>query len=82
MAFVGTRSYMVVVPHVGGSKAYDIMPILQGESRTGTTWFHAASILPNGEHVDAAVRELFEETSLILTPDDLNMLSSNPVRVS
>jgi 8-oxo-dGTP pyrophosphatase MutT (NUDIX family) len=82
MAFVGPRSNMVAVLHVGGSKAYDIKLILQREPRTSKTWFPAASILPNGEHVDAAVRELFEGTSLISTSGDLNMLSNNPVRVS
>jgi ADP-ribose pyrophosphatase YjhB (NUDIX family) len=35
--------------------------------RTGKTHFRAISILPNEEHVDAAVRELFEETALFLT---------------
>jgi 8-oxo-dGTP pyrophosphatase MutT (NUDIX family) len=38
--------------------------------------------LPNEEHVDAAIREMFEETGLTLTPDDLSMLSNNPVRMS
>jgi ADP-ribose pyrophosphatase YjhB (NUDIX family) len=31
----------------------------------------AGSILPNEEHVDAAVRDLFDETSLTVTVDDL-----------
>jgi 8-oxo-dGTP pyrophosphatase MutT (NUDIX family) len=46
------------------------------------TWFLVGSILPNEEHVDAAVRELFEETDLILTGDDLTLLGGNHVRVS
>jgi 8-oxo-dGTP pyrophosphatase MutT (NUDIX family) len=40
------------------------------------------SILPNEEHVDAAVRELHEETGLVLTPDDLTLLSDAHVRVT
>jgi 8-oxo-dGTP pyrophosphatase MutT (NUDIX family) len=35
--------------------------------------------LPNDEHVDAAVRELFEEIGLTLTVDDLTLLSGNIV---
>jgi 8-oxo-dGTP pyrophosphatase MutT (NUDIX family) len=38
--------------------------------------------LPNEEHVDVVVRELHEETGLILNPDDLTMLSDAPVRVA
>jgi 8-oxo-dGTP pyrophosphatase MutT (NUDIX family) len=37
--------------------------------------------LPKKELVNAAARELFEETRLTLTVDDLTMLSSNPVQV-
>jgi ADP-ribose pyrophosphatase YjhB (NUDIX family) len=37
--------------------------------------------LLNEEHIDAVVRELFEETCLTLTHDDLTMLSDAPVRV-
>jgi ADP-ribose pyrophosphatase YjhB (NUDIX family) len=36
----------------------------------------------NEEHVDAAVRELYEETVLILTPDDLTLSSDAHVRVA
>jgi 8-oxo-dGTP pyrophosphatase MutT (NUDIX family) len=39
-------------------------------------------VTANEEHVDAAVRELHEETGLILTPDDLTMLSDAHVRVA
>jgi ADP-ribose pyrophosphatase YjhB (NUDIX family) len=38
-------------------------------------------ILPNEEHIDVAVRELFKEIGLTLTVDDLTMLSNNHVRV-
>ena len=41
MAFVGPGHYVVVVLHVGGSKAYDIKFVLEREPRTGKTWFHA-----------------------------------------
>jgi ADP-ribose pyrophosphatase YjhB (NUDIX family) len=56
--------------------------VLQREPRTGKTWFPVGSIIANEEHVDAAVRELHEETGLILTPDDLTLLSDAPVRVA
>jgi ADP-ribose pyrophosphatase YjhB (NUDIX family) len=39
-------------------------------------------VTANEEPVDAAVRELCEETGLILTPDDLTLLSDAPVRVA
>jgi ADP-ribose pyrophosphatase YjhB (NUDIX family) len=39
-------------------------------------------VTANEEHVDAAVRELFEETGLILTPDDLTLLSGTSLRVA
>jgi hypothetical protein len=38
--------------------------------------------LANEEHVDAPVHELFEETGLILTVDDLILLRGVVVRVS
>jgi 8-oxo-dGTP pyrophosphatase MutT (NUDIX family) len=47
------------------------------ESRSRKSLFHAASILPHDEHVDAAVRELFEENGFTLAVDDLTMLSNN-----
>jgi ADP-ribose pyrophosphatase YjhB (NUDIX family) len=56
--------------------------VLQREPRTGKTWFPAGSVLPNEELVDAAVRELHEETGLILTSDDLTLLSDAPIRVA
>jgi 8-oxo-dGTP pyrophosphatase MutT (NUDIX family) len=73
---------VVLVIHVGGTKLSDVKLVLQREPRTGKTWFPAGSVLPNEESVDAAVRELHEETGLILTPDDLTLLSDAPVRVA
>jgi hypothetical protein len=54
MACVGTVNYVVVVLHVGGSKASDIKLVLQREPRTGNIL-----ILPNVELVDVTVRKLF-----------------------
>jgi 8-oxo-dGTP pyrophosphatase MutT (NUDIX family) len=73
---------VVVVLHVGGSKASDIELVLQREPRLGKTWFPTSSVVPNGEHVDVGVRELHEETGLILPPNDLTMLSNAPVPVA
>jgi ADP-ribose pyrophosphatase YjhB (NUDIX family) len=73
---------VVVVLHVGGTKLSDIKLVLQRETRTGKTWFPACSVTANEEHVDVAVRELHEETSHILTPDDLPLLSDALVRVA
>jgi ADP-ribose pyrophosphatase YjhB (NUDIX family) len=58
--------------------------VLQREPRTGKTWFPTGSVTANKEHVDAAVRELHEETGLTgtLTSDDLMLLSDAPVRVA
>jgi ADP-ribose pyrophosphatase YjhB (NUDIX family) len=72
----------VVVLHVGGSKASDIKLVLHRELRNGKTRFPGGSILPNEEHVDVVVRELHEETGLILTLDDYTVLSDAPVRVA
>jgi ADP-ribose pyrophosphatase YjhB (NUDIX family) len=82
MASPGPSHYVVVVHHVGGSKASDISLVLQREPRTCTTWFPGGSIFPNEEHAGAYVRELHEETGLILTPYDLTLLSDAPVRVA
>jgi hypothetical protein len=54
---------------------YNVNPVLV------QTWFPAGSILPNEALFDAAVRELFENTGLTLTVDDLTLLSGNHVRV-
>jgi 8-oxo-dGTP pyrophosphatase MutT (NUDIX family) len=82
MASVGHGCYVVVVLHVGGSKLSDIKLVLQREPRSSKTWFQGGSVSANEEHVYAAVRELNEETGLILTPDDLTLLSDAPVRVA
>jgi 8-oxo-dGTP pyrophosphatase MutT (NUDIX family) len=82
MAFVGPGRYVVVVIHVGGTKLSNVKLVLQREPRTGKTWFPAGSVAANEEHVDAALRELHEETGLTLTPDDLTLLSDAHVRVA
>jgi 8-oxo-dGTP pyrophosphatase MutT (NUDIX family) len=82
MAFVGHGRYVVAVLHVGGTKLSDIKLVLQRAPRSGKTWFPAGSITANEEPHDAAVRELLEETGLVLTPDDLTLLSDAPVRVA
>jgi ADP-ribose pyrophosphatase YjhB (NUDIX family) len=82
MASVGPCRYVVVVLHVGGTKLTDIKLVLQREPCYGKTWFPAGSVSTNEEHVDAAICELHEETSLVLTPDDSTLLSDAPVRVA
>jgi 8-oxo-dGTP pyrophosphatase MutT (NUDIX family) len=82
MASVGHVRFVVVVIHVEGTKLSNIKLVLQREPRTGKTWFPAGSVAANEEHVDAAVRELHEETGLTLTPDDLTLLSDAHVRVA
>jgi ADP-ribose pyrophosphatase YjhB (NUDIX family) len=82
MASLGPGHYVVLVIHVGGTKPSDLKLVLQREPRSGKTWFPAGSILPNKEHVDVAVRELHEETGLVLTPDDLTLLSDEHVRAT
>jgi 8-oxo-dGTP pyrophosphatase MutT (NUDIX family) len=82
MAFVGPGRYVVVVLHVGGTKLSDIKLVLQREPRSSKTWFPAGSVTANKEPVDVAVRELHEETGLILTPGDLMLLSDAPVGVA
>jgi 8-oxo-dGTP pyrophosphatase MutT (NUDIX family) len=73
---------VVVVLHVGGTKLSDVKLVLQREPRYGKTWFRARSVKANEEHVDAAVRELHEETRLILTPHNLTLLSDAHVHVA
>jgi 8-oxo-dGTP pyrophosphatase MutT (NUDIX family) len=82
MASLGPGHYVVLVIHVGGTKPLDLKLVFQREPRSGKTWFPAGSILPNEEPIDAAVRELHEETDLVLTPDDLTLLSGEPVLVT
>jgi 8-oxo-dGTP pyrophosphatase MutT (NUDIX family) len=82
MIIVGPCHYVVAVLHVGGSKAFDIKLVLQREPRSGKAWFPTGSILPNEAHVDVDVQELHEEAGLILTHDDLIILSDAPVRVA
>jgi ADP-ribose pyrophosphatase YjhB (NUDIX family) len=82
MAFVGPGRYVVVVIHVGGTKLSYIKLVLQREPGFGKKWFPSGSVSANEEHVDTAVRELQEETGLILTHDDLTLLSDAPVRVA
>jgi ADP-ribose pyrophosphatase YjhB (NUDIX family) len=82
MPSVGLGRYVVVVLHVGGTKLSYVKLVLQREPRTGKTWFPACLVTTNEEHVDATVRELHEETGLILTPDDLTLLSDAHVRVA
>jgi ADP-ribose pyrophosphatase YjhB (NUDIX family) len=73
---------VVVILHVGGTKLSDVKLVLQRKPRTGKTWFPTGSVTANEEPVDVAVRELHEETGLILTPDDLTLLSDAHVRVA
>jgi 8-oxo-dGTP pyrophosphatase MutT (NUDIX family) len=82
MASLGPRHYVVLVIHVGGTKPSDLKLILQREPRSCKTWFPDGSILPNEEPVDADVRELHEETGLVLTPEDLTLLSGEHVLVT
>jgi ADP-ribose pyrophosphatase YjhB (NUDIX family) len=82
MASLGHGHYVVLIIHVGGTKPSDVKLILQREPRSGKTWFPAGSVLPNEEPVDADVRELHEETGLVLTPDDLTLLSGDLVLVT
>jgi hypothetical protein len=56
--------------------------VLQREPSSGKTWFPAGSILPSEEPIDDVVRELYEEKGLILTLDDLTMLSDAHVCVA
>jgi 8-oxo-dGTP pyrophosphatase MutT (NUDIX family) len=82
MASVGPGRYVVVVLHVRGTNLSDVKLVLQREPRTGITWFPAGSVTANEEPGDDDVRELYEKTGLILTPDDLTGLSDAPVHVA
>jgi 8-oxo-dGTP pyrophosphatase MutT (NUDIX family) len=83
MASLGPGHYVVLVIHVGGTKPSDLKLILQREPHSGKTWFPVGSVSPNeDEHVDGAVRELHEETGIVLTPDDLTLLSGDLVLVT
>jgi 8-oxo-dGTP pyrophosphatase MutT (NUDIX family) len=83
MASLGPGHYVVLVIHVGRTKPSDLKLVLQREPRSGKTWlFPAGSILPNEEPVDAAVRDVHEETGLVLTPDDVTRLSGDHVLVT
>jgi 8-oxo-dGTP pyrophosphatase MutT (NUDIX family) len=80
VASLGPGNYVVVVLRIGGPKASQIKLILPLEPRDfGKTWFLVGAILPKEEHIDAAVRELFEENGLTLTVDDRTLLSGNHV---
>jgi 8-oxo-dGTP pyrophosphatase MutT (NUDIX family) len=82
MASIGLGHYLVVVLHVGGSKACGIDLVLHREPRNGKTCFPAGSILPIEKHVDVVIRELLEEIGLTLSFADLTLLSDAPVRVA
>jgi ADP-ribose pyrophosphatase YjhB (NUDIX family) len=56
--------------------------VLQREPCSSKKWFPSSSVAANEEPIDAAVRELHEETGRILTPDVLTLLSDAPVRVA
>jgi 8-oxo-dGTP pyrophosphatase MutT (NUDIX family) len=66
-------TWRMVALHVGGYKASDIKLVLRREPRTCKTWFHAGSILPNEEHVDAVIRELLGEIGLTSSPIEIEI---------
>jgi ADP-ribose pyrophosphatase YjhB (NUDIX family) len=82
MASIGYGHYVVVVLRFGGSIASNIKFVLHREPRTCEIWFLVGSVFPNEEHVDAVVRELHEETCLVLTLNDFTVLSDAMVRVA
>jgi hypothetical protein len=81
MASVGLGNNVVVVLHVGGTKASGIKLRLKREPRSCKSWFPACNVLPNEEPIDTALRKKFKETGLTLTVDYLTMLSGALVRV-
>jgi hypothetical protein len=52
MAYAGPCRCVVVVLHVGGSKAFDINRVFKRAPRCDKTWFFVGSILPDEGHVD------------------------------
>jgi ADP-ribose pyrophosphatase YjhB (NUDIX family) len=64
-----------------GSDAYRTTSTSR-EPRSGKTWLLAGSVSANEEPIDVAVREVHEETCLILNPHDLTLLSDARVRVA
>jgi ADP-ribose pyrophosphatase YjhB (NUDIX family) len=81
MASDDAGNYVVVKLPFGRIKASYLKLVIHRETRTGKSWFLAGIVLLCEELVDAAVCELFEETDLTLTVDDLTMLSGVVVRV-
>jgi hypothetical protein len=84
MASLGPGNYIVFVQPVGGSKDSAIKLVLQIDLTPYKTWFLAGSILPYRSRtyncayeapIGVAVHELFEETCLTITVDDLSLLS-------
>jgi 8-oxo-dGTP pyrophosphatase MutT (NUDIX family) len=51
------------------------------EPRNKNAWFHAETVIPNERHVDAFVREMFEETGVSSTVGDLTLSSGSGVHV-
>jgi ADP-ribose pyrophosphatase YjhB (NUDIX family) len=81
MASVGPGNCVVVVLNVGGTKALDIKLVLQRETQTRKYWVPAGFVLLKSMPLDAVERELFQEAGLIVTVDDLTLLSGAVVRV-
>jgi ADP-ribose pyrophosphatase YjhB (NUDIX family) len=81
MAFVGPYNYALVVLRVGSPNASDMKIVLQREPKSDKAWFLVGTVLPDEEHVDAAVYKFFEETGMIMTDGDLTLMSGKVVRV-